>query len=169
MERLKPPKSLSLEGNLEQNWKTWKQELTLYMQASESSEKSYTVKSSILLHCIGSKSREIYNTFTFAEQGDNLKFDKIIEKFDGYFTPKKNLTLLRFKFFTARQQDGESFDEFLTRLRKLNKDCDFTSLQDSSLRDMIIIGILGERLRERLLRESDITLENTIKHCQASH
>ena len=65
-------------------------------------------------YCIGSKSREIYNTFTFAEQDDNMKFDKIIEKFDGYFTPKKNLTLLRFKFFTARQQDGESFDEFLT-------------------------------------------------------
>ena len=168
MEGLKPFKSLSLEGNLEQNWKTWKQELTLYMQATESSGKSDTVKSSILLHCIGSKSREIYNTFTFAEQGDNMKFDKIIEKFDGYFTPKKNLTLLRFKFFTARQQDGESFDEFLTRLRKLSKDCDFASLQDSLLRDMIIIGILDKRLQERLLRESDITLENTIKHCQAS-
>ena len=91
-------------------------ELTLYMQATESSGKPDTVKSSILLHCIGSKSREIYNTFTFAEQGDNMKFDKIIKKFDGYFTPKKNLTLLRFKFLTARQQDGESFDGFLTRL-----------------------------------------------------
>ena len=125
------------------------------------------MKSSILLHCIGSKSGEIYNTLTFAEQGDNMKFDKIIEKFDVYFTPKKNLTLLRFKFFTASQQDGESFDEFLTRLQKLSKDCDFASLQDSLLRDMIIIGILDKRPQERLLRESDITLENTIKHCQA--
>ena len=33
---------------------------------------------------------------------------------------------------------------------------------------MIISGILDKRLQERLLRESDITLENTIKHCQAS-
>ena len=44
---------------------------------------------------------------------------KIFEKFDGYFTPKKNLTLLKFTFFTGRQQDGESFDEFLTRLQGL--------------------------------------------------
>ena len=48
------------------------------MQATESSGKSDTVKSSILLHCTGSKSREIYNAFTFAEQGDNMKFDKIL-------------------------------------------------------------------------------------------
>ena len=34
---------------------------------------------------------------------------------------------------------------------------------------MIIIGILDKRLlQERLLRESDITLENAIKHCQVS-
>ena len=48
------------------------------------------------------------------------------------------------------------------------KDCDFASLQDSLLRDMIIIGILDKRLQEHLFEESDITLENTIKHCQAS-
>ena len=138
------------------------------MQATESSGKSDTVKSSILLHCIGSKSGEIYNTFTFVEQGESMKFDEIIEKFDGYFTPRKNLTLLRFKFFTAHQQDGESFDEFLTRLRKLSKYCEFASLQDSLLRDMVIIGILDKRLQERLLRESDITLEKTIEHCQAN-
>ena len=48
------------------------------------------------------------------------------------------------------------------------KDCDFASLQNSLLRDMIIIDILDKRLQARLLGESDITLENTIKHCKAS-
>ena len=91
MKGLKPPKPLSLEGNLEQNWKTWKQELTLYMQATESSGKSDTVKSSVLFHCIGSKSGEIYNTFTFAEQGDDMKFDKIIEKLMDTLRQRKNL------------------------------------------------------------------------------
>ena len=74
---------------------------------------------------------------------------------------------MRFKLFTARQQDGESFDEFLTELRKLSQDCDFASLQDSLFHDMIIVGILDKRLQEHLLRESEITLENTMKHCQA--
>ena len=82
------------------------------MQATESSGKSETVKSSVFLHCIGRKSRGICNTFTFAEQGDSMKFDKIIEKFDGYFTPKKNLTLLRFKIFTTPQQDGKVLMNF---------------------------------------------------------
>ena len=51
MEGLKTPESLALDGNLEQNWKTWKQELTLYMQATESSGKSDTeVKYTPLLY-----------------------------------------------------------------------------------------------------------------------
>ena len=51
---------------------------------------------------------------------------------------------------------------------KLSHDCEFGTLCDSLIRDVIIIGILDNRLRERLLREHDLTLENTIEHCKAA-
>ena len=65
MDRLKPPNSLSLEVNLRQSWKTWKQSFTLFMTTTEHDGKSEEVKTSLLLHCIGEKTREVYNTFAF--------------------------------------------------------------------------------------------------------
>ena len=51
MDRLKPLNSLSLEGNLLQNWKTWKQNFALFMTATEYNGKSDEVnKFAVILH-----------------------------------------------------------------------------------------------------------------------
>ena len=78
MDGLKPPKPLSLDGNLEQNWKVWKNELKLFMVAAENSEKANKVKSNILLHCIGTKAREIYETFTIENDDAKLNYEFIL-------------------------------------------------------------------------------------------
>ena len=53
-------------------------------------------------------------------------------------------------------------------LRKLSQDCEFGTLCDSLIKDVTIVGTLDNRLRERLLGEHNLTLENTIKHCKAT-
>ena len=93
-----PPQPLTFNGNVSNNWRGLKQELTLYLDATESSDKSDKVKSSIFLTCIGKKGLEIHNTFTFDSDGDNMKLDQIIQKFDSYCAPRKNLTFLRYTF-----------------------------------------------------------------------
>ena len=79
MDRLSPPKQLSLEGNLLENWKTWKQNFGFYHTAIEYNDKDTKVKASLFLHCIGDKARQVYNTLPFDEADDNLKYDKILE------------------------------------------------------------------------------------------
>ena len=59
MDRFTPPEPLPFEGNIAEQWRKWKQELTLYT-AAEKDKKSDLVNSSILLTCIGKKGREIY-------------------------------------------------------------------------------------------------------------
>ena len=56
----------------------------------------------------------------------------------------------------------------MTNVKKLSQDFEFGTLCDSLIRDVIIVGILDNRLRERLLREHDLTSENTIKYCKAA-
>ena len=104
MDCLKPPKELNLDSasNLDEIWKGWKQDFKIFLQATESDGKSDIVKSSILLHCIGKPAKDVYNTFTFDNAEDNMKYDKIVEKFDAYFSPRKNLTFLHFTFLTNR-------------------------------------------------------------------
>ena len=50
----------------------------------------------------------------------------------------------------------------------LSADCEFGELKDSLIRDVMIIGMSGNRLRERLLRETSLSLDNAIKYGQAT-
>ena len=104
-----PPKELSFEGNLSENWERWKKEFKFYLTATESDEKGDDVKTSRLLTTISEKARDVYYTFTFVTEGDDMKLDPVIAKFDEYFSPTKNLPYTRFKFFTyiIRQMDKQ--------------------------------------------------------------
>ena len=57
-----------------------------------------------------------------------MNFTKIIEKMDEFYTPRKNITFYRYKLFTCRQGESESFDDFVTSLKKLSQDCKFGTL-----------------------------------------
>ena len=157
MDKLNPPQELS------EHWKLWKQELMLYITATEKTKKSDEVKSSILLTCIGPRGREVYNTFGFDDDSMKMNFNYILQQFDDYCSPQKNVTFLRYKFFSYRESEGQCFDNFVTELKKLSKECEFSDLQNSLIRDMIVIGITDNYLRQRLLREPDLTLDSAIK------
>ena len=167
MDGLKPPKPFTFDGNIAEKWKQWKNEFEWYLVATESDTKTEKVRAGILLHVLGSKGREIYDTLTFAEPDDKVKYTKIVEQLEAYCIPRKNITLQRFKFLTHRQ-GAESFDEFVTELKKQSKLSDLGTLTDSLIKDMIIIGTKDRKLQERLLRKETITLEEAIKAGQAT-
>lgn len=84
MDKLEPPAARIFDWNVAEQWKIWRQELELYLTATESDEKGDTVKTSILLSCIGKKGREIYNNFT--TEGDKFKLDIVLDKFKNIVT-----------------------------------------------------------------------------------
>ena len=61
------------------------------------------------------------------------------------------------------QREGQSFHHFVTELMKLSFECELGTLSDSLIRDMIIVGITDNHLREHLLHEADLTLERFIQ------
>ena len=97
-----------------------------------------------------------------------MKYNEIIKHFDEYSSPQKNITFQRYKFFTCGQKEGQSFDQFVTELKKLSQECEFGELRNSFIRDVIIMGLSDNKLKERLQREPDLTLDNAIKHGQAA-
>ena len=92
-----------------------------------------------------------------------LRIIAILAKFEEYCLPRKNITYLCYKFFSYRQREGQSFDHFVTELKKLSSECELGTLLDSLIRDMIIVSITDNRLRECLLREADLTLDRCIQ------
>ena len=100
MERLKPPASFNFDDeNLPREWKKWKKHFEFYLIATETDGKSNKVKSAILLSSIGNKGREIFDTFTFAEEAQRQDLEAVLQKFEDYCSPRKNITMQRYKNF----------------------------------------------------------------------
>ena len=110
---------------------------------------------------------QIFNAFEFTD-GDEKKLSNVLEQFDAYCSPKKNEVYKRHVFRCRVQQQDESFDSYVTELRLKVKSCNYGDMQSSMLRDQIVFGIHNKKVRERLLREDSLTLEDAIRMCRAS-
>ena len=97
-----------------------------------------------------------------------MKVDSILDKFTAYCNPRKNITFLRYQFFSYSQSEGQQFDHFVTSLKKRAADCEFVDLRDSLNKDRLVCGTNDSKLRERYLRESELTLEKAVQLGQAA-
>lgn len=167
MSQLQPPSSLSLQGNLAENWKIWIQKFELFYTASGVAEKTEKVQCATFLHIAGEEAIKVFNTFVFRD-GEQDKIEVLKEKFQDYCEPRKNLPYIRHRFFTRAQGPTETIDAYVTDLKNKAKNCEFEQLHDSLIRDRIVCGIRDDRVRSRLLGEADLTLEKAIDVCRAS-
>ncbi|KAL4708473.1 hypothetical protein ACJJTC_014081 [Scirpophaga incertulas] len=149
-------------GKLSDSWKKWKRGFAIYFEACELNKKSTIIQLNILLHIIGEQCREI------VEQSKEMTIDGVWKKLDEYFEIKRNVTVERHKFFTRSQQQSESIEQYVFDLRKLAQTCEFGELRDDLIKDRLVCGIYNSAIRERLLREDDLTLPKAMEICQAA-
>lgn len=154
-----PP--MKMTGNLAQNWKVWKQKFNLYMYANEVNKKEEVVQCAKLLYYIGDEGVEIYNSFEFTT-AEKDKLQILMDKFENYFTPKKNIVYERYKFFNIKQED-KTFEQLVTAVKNQAPLCEFGNLKDDLIQTMIIIAIKDEEVKEKLLHITDLTLEKLIQ------
>ncbi|KAF2887813.1 hypothetical protein ILUMI_18358 [Ignelater luminosus] len=156
---------LQVSGNLAEKWKKWIQKFDIYVTATELNKKSEAIQCAQLLYHLGEPCIEIFNSFEFKEAEVN-KLEVLKAKFQSYFVPKKNLTYLRYKFFSSRQGE-ETIEQFSTDLKNRGKECDFGDLQEELVKMMLITGIKDEALREKLIEKDGpaLTLEEAIECC----
>ena len=126
------------------------------------------MKASVFLHVVGEDALEVYNNFQFQDDANKMELDKILEKFEDYCIPKRNVTFERHRFFTCVQKTGETVDQYVTDLRNRSKTCEFGELTDSLIKDRLVCGIPDNSLRERLLREQDLDLGKALRMCRAA-
>ncbi|XP_061729032.1 uncharacterized protein LOC133533959 [Cydia pomonella] len=156
---------LEYSASMEEDWKLWVQKFKIFLLAENLDTVSDERKIALLLHNIGDKGVEIYNSFNLEEKQN---FDDVLKKFNAYFIPKVNITMQRHKFFTRAQGPTESFDDFLTDLHNKSMTCNFSDKREELVRDVIVIGLANSAMKERLLRTEDLTLQRTVSMCRAA-
>ncbi|KAI5720831.1 hypothetical protein M8J77_012222 [Diaphorina citri] len=155
------------EGDVANNWKKFKQRFEIYNNATEGCKKSEKTQISVLLHLMGEEAIELYGTFEFGVDERDLKLEDVIDKFDAVFLPKKNDLYEHFKFFQAKQKQGQSVDNYLKDLKVLVSSCNFQD-RDVLLRDKFIFGLLNTSLVEKFLRDPNITLDKAVMSARAA-
>lgn len=156
------PSQLKLQGNLRENFKRFKQSFEIYLLASGLDKIEDERKIAILLNCIGEEALEVYNTFKMPSLKKE-KYDDVMKVFETYCNPKKDILHARFLFYSRKQNDGESFDSFLTEIKALGRNCEFTN-EEELLRDKLVLGTNDNETRVILIMMGDISLKDAIEH-----
>ena len=150
---MKPPKEMIFQGNVSDNWIRFKQRLTLYMEAIDMNSKPDKQKIAVLLTVAGPEA---------------IDFAAVMRKFDQYCTPRVNETYERYVFRTRLQHEGETIEQYVIDLKHKAKTCNYWILEESLIRDQIVLGTLNQEVKEKILSNDDLDLEKAVSICQAS-
>jgi hypothetical protein len=58
--------------------------------------------------------------------------------------------------------ENQKFDEYLVQVKAQAKKCEFGELEDSLVKNMIVLGTKSNSVRERLFSEKDLELGKAI-------
>ena len=95
-----------------------------------------------------------------------------MEKLDQYFHVRHNVIFERARFNRRDQLEGESGDQYITKLFYLAERCSYGQLTSEMIRDRLVVGIRDLALSERLQLNPDLTLEKAktmIRQREAVH
>ena len=165
---LPPPAPVGIhDSNAAEKWKEFEQAWRNYSVAMKLQQESEAVQIATLLTVIGAEARKVFSTFTFdGDNGDRIQ--PVLESFAVYCQPLKNVPFERYKFYSRKQEAGESYDLYRTALRQLADRCEFETITaDQILRDKLVFGIQDSKVRESLLREKNLSLRKTDEICRA--
>ena len=183
---LSPPAALCLEGNLAENWRRWRRAFENYLVAINliaapadgdgrfpaGNDAIWLRQIAILRHCIGEEAVEVLDQFEFDGEADPAenpnRLPDVLNKFEGYFNPRRNRLYEWYTFWSLSQTEGEPIDMFVKRLRTQATRCEFGDMRDMMMLCRCAFGIANVRLKEKLLQDPDITLPRAVELIRAS-
>ena len=136
-------------------WKKWLAKLENYLIAMGITNDGR--KKAMLLHYGRDQVFEIYRNLANDTESENYEETKAL--LTNYMSPVNNNAWSVFLFQSEKQQQGQSLDLYLNRLRTLIKDCPYTGEDvDKNLVYQIILGTNMKEVRVHALSTPDISL-----------
>ncbi|GFR80074.1 monomeric sarcosine oxidase [Elysia marginata] len=162
-----PPSKLELTDrvSIKRNWLRFQRQWNNYAIASRLTIEPEQFQVAVLLTCIGDDANDVLDGMRLqdTERDSVLKLTTILAE---YCIGKANETFESYQFHKRNQTEGETIDNYVTNLRQIAKLCNFKE-EDRMIRDRIVIGIINDKAREKLLEEKDLDLQKCLNICRA--
>jgi len=146
--RFKPPAmDWTTPGDIHKRFKLFQQKCELIF-AGPLDKVEEAKKVRLLLLWIGDKGLEIYNTTTWASEGDDLKISPVMAALEAYTKPQSNEILARYQLRCLKQGD-RPLEEFVTEARLLIEDGGYDpAAKENTLRDTLVFGVASDKVRK---------------------
>ena len=162
-----PPKRVaSREGNKRDAWNDFKIDWETYVKSGAIGKKKPEERKYTLLSLAGTECTKYLKLVD--PEGKLMTDDEILGVLDGYFLPKGNVILERYKLMTTCQKDGETISEYIYRVTEMAKRCECPISEDQLIRDKIVSGLRDNGLRENLLSTENLSMTQAINKCRAT-
>lgn len=164
MQRILRPERFSAnpnEVNANQEWKHWIRTFENFIRLSKVEEKE---KLTVLINYL---SPSVYDYISDCEEYSNAI--TILKKL--YLKPVNEI-FARHKLKIRRQEPGENIDTYVESLKCLSRDCNFKAVsadlnRSEYIRDAFIDGLLASHIRQRLLENYTLTLDEAVSQARA--
>jgi hypothetical protein len=158
------PSTLDVNGDIASNFAAFKEEVQIYLVATETVKKSREVQVARLKNLLGSDGLKLYNTLSNGSKEETI--NSILEVLENHCKPKQNLTMDIYKLLCRNQLPEESFEHFYADLRKLIQPCAFQEQEEKIMKALIALGVNSREMQQKLLRE-DACLEKVVNFCKS--
>ena len=109
------------------------------------------------------KNYKLLHSLLSLEQPKDKSFTQIVEVLQKHHMPTPSEIVQRFKFHSRSRKEGESITFYVAELRSLAEHCNFGDILSIMLWDRLLCGINIDTVQKRLLAESRLTFEDTLK------
>ena len=124
---LAAPKEFEISSDpstVAQQWKKWVISFRFYLTATGVTEEEQ--KRALLLHVAGTEVQEVFSTLSTADGTCAAALNSL----NAYFATKANIRYEHYLFRQSSQEQHETIDVFVMRLKKLAATCEFTDIDD---------------------------------------
>lgn len=156
---LMPPFDVSNTTSIGNRWEKWKRSLELFLDVNAVALASR--KRSYLLHFAGPDVQDIFyniNGHDAAPPANSDVYREAIRLLDTYFAPLTSIPYERFVFRKMVQEENETVEKFIHRLRDQGRLCDYGDALEMRITEQVFDNCCVETLREAILKKKLMTV-----------
>ena len=161
------PSAMNCRGDVAGNWEFFRQQWSDYEIATGLIRREETIHLATLRSAMGRECLQIFLNLNLSED-DKKKIDRCLEASDNYFKPTRNVVYERYVSNTCVQDNEESVQSYVTRLRTLVASCEYGEVTDDLIRDRLVIVLKNNGDKVRLLKGKGVDLKKAIQMCTTS-
>ncbi|XP_033126807.1 uncharacterized protein LOC117124619 [Anneissia japonica] len=163
MNQIPPPEPMNCEkDDLENNWQFFRESFEDYRKVTQLDKKDESVQVATLKSVMGKQCKHILKQLRLSE-ADMANHTAILDKLQEHFSPCRNVLYDRYLFHDSKQEERETIEQYVIRVRQLAKKCKYGEVESEMIRDRLVLGAKDKAARTRLFREKECDLKKAIE------